>query len=72
MDIQEMNYDMLKQIADLLLTIANNQVVLRDELQNINNSIQEISVSGVYNLQDICEKLDSIDTGVSSIDLSIT
>lgn len=67
-----MNYDMLKQIADLLLTIANNQVVLRDELQNINNSIQEISVSGVYNLQDICEKLDSIDTGVSSIDLSIT
>ena len=67
-----MNYDMLKQITEILLAIENNQVVLRDELQSINNSIQDISQSGVYHLKDVCDKLDSVDLQLTCIDSSIT
>lgn len=67
MDYQEL----LQQIANTLEIIASNQSVLRDELSNINNSIQEISQTGVYNLKDVCDKLDSVDLQLTLIDGSI-
>lgn len=70
-----MDYDMLTEslaeISGTLKAIADNQSVLRDELANINNSIQAISQSGVYDLGDVCDKLDSIDLDLTGIDSSI-
>lgn len=78
MDIAEMNYDMLEQIVNTLIVIANNQGVLREELQNIhselqniNSSIEQISSSGIYNIQDVCEKLDTIDMSITSLETSL-
>jgi len=72
MDIQQMNYDVLRQISETLITIANNQAVLRDELQSIDSSIQNISQSGIYDLKDVCDKLDPLDFQLTLIDGSIT
>lgn len=72
----KMDYDILTEslaeISGTLKAIADNQSVLRDELANINSSIQAISQSGTYSLSNVCDKLDSIDFELTGIDSSIT
>lgn len=55
----------MEEIKDLLFE-------MNGKLDDIHNDISEISTNGVYNISDICNKLDEISGGINDINLTIT
>ena len=61
--------ELLKDIRDFLSNIEDQIDSIKMECQEINSKLGDINGAGIYDMTDVCEKLDSIETAIDNITL---
>ncbi len=59
--MEELIITLLQNIKDILLTINSN-------IEELNANVESLTNGGAYSISDVCDKLDSIASTMSSIE----